>query len=235
MLLCLIALASAATYEQVDARLDEVESLREHRVLKGLPAPSDADVRKAAGGTIVVGVSGNSAWATAVINVPIGQLWAGLNDETRHPGYTAVGYSELLAGRVCEPGRQVLQYLPIPVPFVDDRWWVTTISANPKLALESGNSVREMFWNGSVNPALVQTASGKKIIGKAAPIKSSSGGWLLVAVDQFSTYVEYFSYTDPGAGIPSSVSSKLAGQGVRDNVLAITKFSKEGSPVCTVF
>ncbi len=235
MLLALIALASAVTFEQVDARLDEVDALRGLRYLSGLSRPSDADVRKAVGGTVVVGVSGNSAWATAVVSVPIGQLWAGLNDETRHPGYTAVAYSELLRGRPCESGRQVLQYLPIPVPMVDDRWWVTTISANDKLARESGNSVREMVWTGSVDPHLVTSASGQKIIQKAEPIGSTSGGWLMVAIDQFSTYVEYFSYTDPGDGIPTSISSRLAGQGVRDTVMAIQRFAREGKPVCPVY
>jgi hypothetical protein len=235
MLFCLVAAALGASAEQVEARLEEVAPMREMRLAGQLPPASSADVKKAVQGQIIVNVSGNFAQATAVLNVPIGQLWAGINDETRHPGYTAVAYAELMSGGACQSGRATLLYLPIPVPMVDDRWWINHIYANDKIARESGNSVREMVFRGSTDPAEVVTESGKKIIQKAEPIASTYGGWFVVAIDQFSTYIEYHSVTDPGSGIPSSVTSRLAAQGVRDQILAVQKFAKEGNPVCPVY
>lgn len=232
-MLLLLAAAFAATYDQIQARLTEIEPLRESRLERGAPRSSEDDIRKAAQGTVAVHVSGYKAWATTVINLPIGKFWAGLNDETRHPGYTAVAYSELIKGSPCQSGRAVLQYLPIPM--VSDRWWIGHIRSNSNIARQSSNSVRELVWRGSVDPAEVTTASGRKIIDKAEPVGSTRGGWFLVAVDQFSTYVEYYSKTNPGEGIPSSISSRLAAQGVRDNIAAMKKFATTGRPVCRVF
>ncbi|MDG1479415.1 MAG: hypothetical protein P8R54_07480 [Myxococcota bacterium] len=232
-MLLFLAVAFAATYDQIQARLTEVEPLRESRLERGAPRSSEDDIRKAAQGTVSVHVSGHKAWATTVINLPIGKFWAGLNDETRHPGYTAVAYSELLKGSPCQSGRAVLQYLPVPM--VSDRWWIGHIRSNNSIARESSNSVREMVWRGSIDPSEVNTESGRKIIDKAEPIGSTRGGWFLVALDQFSTYVEYYSKTNPGEGIPSSISSRLAAQGVRDNIAAMKKFATTGRPVCRVF
>ena len=232
-MLLFLAVAFAATYDQIQARLTEVEPLRESRLERGAPRSSEDDIRKAAQSTVSVHVSGHKAWATTVINLPIGKFWAGLNDETRHPGYTAVAYSELLKGSPCQSGRAVLQYLPVPM--VSDRWWIGHIRSNNSIARESSNSVREMVWRGSIDPSEVNTESGRKIIDKAEPIGSTRGGWFLVALDQFSTYVEYYSKTNPGEGIPSSISSRLAAQGVRDNIAAMKKFATTGRPVCRVF
>ena len=228
-----LAVAYAATLDQIQARLAEIEPLRASRLERAAPRSTDDDVRKAAQGSVAVHVSGYKAWATAVLNLPIGKFWAGLNDETRHPGYTAVAYSELIKGSPCQSGRAVLQYLPIPM--VTDRWWIGHIRSNANIARASSNSVREMVWRGSVDPTEVTTESGRKIIDKAAPVGSTRGGWLLVAIDQFTTYVEYYSSTNPGEGIPSSISSRLAGQGVRDNIDAMKKFATTGRPVCRVF
>ena len=228
-----LAVAFAATFEQIQERLTEIEPLRATRLERGAPRASVDDIRKASQGSVSVHVSGHKAWATAMINLPIGKFWAGLNDETRHPGYTAVAYSELLKGSPCQSGRAVLQYLPIPM--VSDRWWIGHIRSNSQIARSSSNSVREMVWRGSVDPAEVTTESGQKIIEKAEPVGSTRGGWFLVAIDQFSTYLEYYSNTNPGAGIPTSISSRLASQGVRDNIVAMKKFATTGRPVCRVF
>lgn len=233
MLALFLAVAFAATYDQIQARLSEIEPLRASRLERGAPRSSEEDIRKAAQGSVSVHVDGYRAWATAVINIPIGKFWAGLNDETRHPGYTAVAYSELLTGSACQSGRAVLQYLPIPM--VDDRWWIGHIRANNQIARSSGNSVRELVWRGSVDASEVTTESGRKILSKAEPVGATRGGWLLVAVDQFATYIEYYSNTNPGAGIPSSISSRLAAQGVRDNIAAMKKFATTGRPVCRVY
>ena len=82
LFLCWLMVAFGASPEQVETRLAEVAPLRPHRIEAGAPVMDPATIRKAAGGTIVTGLDGRRAWGVAVLNVPIGKLWAGLNDET---------------------------------------------------------------------------------------------------------------------------------------------------------
>jgi len=233
LLLLLASLSWAASPDEVVARVAAVENLRQARHETRAPRPAEADIRKAAQGTIVSGLSGSTGWGVAVLNVPIGQLWAGLNDETRHPGYTATGFSVLVRGQACASGRMVFQFLP--VPFVDDRWWVSTLSHNTTLSRDSGGSVRELYFRGHTDPALVTSPAARKLMVDARPIGSTRGGWFLVAIDAYTTYVEYFSITDPGAGVPTSLANKLAAKGVRDTIAAMERFAKEGRPVCPVY
>ncbi len=238
LILLLLAGAHAATVEQVEARLVEVEKLRELRLAQGAPKLSASEVKKAAGGYLVTGLvdvpnqAADKAYGAVLMNLPIAQLWAGLNDETRHPGWTAVEYSELLEGQVCKSNRKVLQYLPVPM--LADRWWIGVLRDNPDVARESGGSVRELTWRSSVDPAEVTTESGKKIIAQAVPIGFSKGGWFLVAIDDRNTWVEYYSWSDPGSGIPMSMASSLATRGVASTFAAMEKFAKEGKPICPV-
>lgn len=232
-LLLLVALSWAATPDQVVARVAAVEPYRQMRHERSAPRPSEADIRRAAQGTTVSGLYGNTGWGVAVLDVPIGQLWAGLNDETRHPGYTATGFSVIVSGQPCQSGRLVFQFLPIPM--VSDRWWVSKLSHNAAISRDSGGAVRELYFMGHMDPALVTSPAAQKLMVDAEPIGSTRGGWFLVAIDAYTTYVEYHSNTDPGAGVPTSLSSRLAAKGVRDTIDAMERFAKEGKPVCPVY
>jgi hypothetical protein len=239
MLWWLLATAQAATVEDVEARLAAIEELRALRVAKDAPKISDDDVRRAAAGTIVVstrsveGYNYPKAYGAALIDMSIGRFWAGLNDETRHPGYTSISYSELLSGSICKSGRHILQFLDTPFP-VTDRWWIGILTANATLMRESGGSVRELSWKSSVDPAEVTSASGKLMIAQGEPIASTKGAWFLVAIDDDSTWLEYYSWSDPGSSIPASIASSLVSKGVRNNIAAITKFATEGKPTCPI-
>jgi hypothetical protein len=230
-----LSVAWGVDADALEATLAEAAPLRDWRIYQA-PTPSSGDVRKAAGGTVVTGLlssnTGSKAYGIAVVPVSIGHFWAALNDETRHPGYTAVDYSELVSGSVCKSGRQVLQYLPVPM--LSDRWWVGTLTMNSKLQSQSGGAVRELAFSSSVDPALVSSSSGQKMIANASPIGFSKGSWFLVAVDERHTYVEYFLHTDPGGRIPGGMASMFATKGVRQNIEAIVRFSKEAKPSCAI-
>ena len=73
-----------------------------------------------------------------------------------------------------------------------------------------------------------------KYISEIRPIGFAKGGWFLVAIDERSTWVEYYSWSDPGAGIPSSMASSLATRGVASTFDAMERFAKEGKPICPV-
>jgi hypothetical protein len=237
LLWSLLAPAEAATAEDVEARLAAIEDLRALRTVKDAPRISEDEIKKAVDGTIVVGSrdsdSGTKAYGAALLDISIGLFWAALNDETRHPGYTSITYSELLSGSICKSGRHVLQYLDTPFP-VTDRWWIGMLTQNASLMRESGGSVRELSWKSSVDPAEVTSESGKLMISQGEPIAWTKGAWFVVAIDQNSTWIEYYSWSDPGSAIPSSVASSLVTRGVRNNVAAIEKFAKEAKPACPI-
>ncbi len=226
------------TPEALSARLAAVQAHRELRRAKGAPLPGDGDLRKVAGGAIVTGLldstNGNRAYGMAIVPVSIGRLWAALNDETRHPGYTAVEYSELLEGKRCRDGRKVLQFLPIPVPFVAGRWWIGMPKANHAVQQASGGAVRELAFNSSTDASLVHSAGGQKIIRRAQPIGFSKGAWFLVALDENSTYVEYYLHSDPGNGVPNSMAAMFASKGVRNTIQAIHRFAEKEHPSCAI-
>lgn len=166
------------------------------------------------------------------MSVPIATFWAALNDETRHPGYTAVEYSEIVSGRPCASGRKVLQYLPVPM--LSDRWWIGVLTKNARVQTASGGAVRELSWSSTTDEALIHSESGRKMIAAAEPIGFSRGAWFLVALDERSTYVEYYLHTDPGGRIPSGMASMFASRGVRENIQAIQRFAQEARPSCPI-
>lgn len=233
LLLAWVAAAHAWTAEELRARLDEVQEQRALRIHPAAPTAADADLRKVAAGTVVTGLAADGkAYGYAIVDVGIAKFWAGLNDETRHPGYTPVTYSELLSGKLCGSGRRVLQFLPVPM--LDDRWWIGVLTPNGKLQSASGGAVRELAWSSSVDPAEVTSESGKKMIAQGVPIGFSKGAWFLVALDERTTYLEYFLHSDPGGGIPSGMASMFATKGVRESISAITRYAKEAKPSCPI-
>jgi hypothetical protein len=227
--------ARATTVEELSARLAEVEPQRPLRIVQA-PKPSADDVSRVVSGGIVTrlleSANGNKAFGLALIPLSIGVFWAALNDETRHPGYTAVSYSEIVSGRACASGRHVLQFLPIPM--ISDRWWVGILTKNSALMQASGGSIRELAWKSSVDPAEVTSASGQAMIAQGEPIGYSRGAWFLVAVGARVTYLEYYLHSDPGGSVPSSMASMAATKGVRDNILAIQRFAAEARPACPI-
>jgi len=230
--------AFAVTPEELEARLVEVESLRSLRMATDAPQLSPADVHRAAAGSVVAGladVEGNPApmaYGAAILDVPIAILWSALNDETRQPGFTAVDYAELIAGRPCQSGRRVLQ--SIQVPMIGARWWIGVPKPNRDLLRYSGGSVRELTFRSSVDPSEVTSESGRQIIAAATPIGFSKGAWFLVAIDQRHTYVEYHLLSDPGGRVSPRFASMFASRGVRNAIEAIERFAKEGNPSCPI-
>lgn len=230
--------AAAATPEQVEAALLAAEPYRAQRAAQSPPLIPVSQGKRTADGTVITGLvevpgsTASKAYGAALVDVPIATFWAAINDETRHIGYTATGYAEILAGSACVDGRRVLQY--IDVPWVDDRWWIGVPKQNRTLLRNSGGKVRELTFSSSVDKTEVKTASGLKILAMAQPVGFSRGGWFLVAVDARTTYVEYYVWTDPGGAIPASLASTFATKGVRDNIAAITRFAKEGRPACPI-
>lgn len=230
--------ASALTYEDLATHTAGLASYRTLRMQADAPPAEEGDLRRLAKGHIAArslssGAS-NRAFGAAVIPLPLPQVWAALNDETRHPGYTRIGYSELLKGRTCQSGRRVLQFLPRPTRLVSDRWWIGILVANEPLAIQSGGAVRELTFTSSVDREEITSESGRNITHDATPIGHSRGAWFVTALDARTTYLEYYLDSDPGGSLSKSLASTFIAKGIKDTVDAIHRFAREGKPSCPI-
>ena len=227
--------AWAITPEDLEAKVQQIAQYRVDRIGLKPPEISAADRRKAAS-AVHTGIDSatGAIYGVGVLNVPIARLWSALNDETRQYQYTAVTYSELIAGTPCQPGRKILQVLDVPIPFAPDKWWIGLPNPNLKIMRNSGGSVRELAFSSSVDMNLLANASGKAYAVNGSPIGYSKGAWFLVAVDARSTYVEYHAYSDPGGGVRGGFASRLAAGAIKDNFEAMAKFATQGNPSCPI-
>jgi hypothetical protein len=222
----------------VAARVAETESLRALRNAQGAPALQASAWQAAARGEIptglvsVEGVAARKAWGVALLSLDIASIWAGINDETQHPGFTALGHSELVSGRRCESGRHTLQFLPLS--WVSDRWWVSVLTENRVLAERSRGQVLELTWQSSVDPSEVTSERGRQIVRDATPLGWSKGGWYLTSVDAGHTLIEYYTWSDPGGSVPAGMASAFAATGVRNQILAMDKFVRSKLSRCPV-
>lgn len=232
----ILAPALALPLADLQARLDEVASLRSQRILD-VPAIPASAYEQAAAGQIAVGLEdvpghkAKKAWGVGVFAVGIEQIWAGLNDETQHVDISAVGAAEVVRGRVCEDHRRVFMYLPIPL--LTDRWWINENTYNTALYQATGGRVRELVWR-SVDPAsqaLTPSAQAKVDAG-GVPIASSEGAWLLIALDDTHTLGEYYVWTDPGGSIPAGIASKLAAGGIEDTYRDMEAYARDATLQC---
>jgi hypothetical protein len=211
------ALAAHPVIETVEA----TRTARALRMADGVPAVSRADYELAAAGEVATGlltVEGNPAkksYGVTVFDVPIERVWAAINDESKHVGNTQLGYAELVKGRPCESGRRVLQYLPIDVPMVADRWWVTIRVTNDKIASASGGRVRELVWSSAPDGSDVTSEVGRQHMAAGVMVGFTRGSWYLTALDEGHTLVEYYTWVDPGGDLSPNVMSMFAGRSMR--------------------
>jgi len=219
-------------------RIDEVAPHRELRLAPGPPDIPREQYERVAGGRIITGMqaveghAAKKAYGAGLIDAPIGLLWAAVNDELHHPGYTKITHAELVEGEPCRSGRAVLQFMPVPV--ISDRWWITHLSSNERIWEESGGAVRELWWTSTVDPDVVTSERGREVVTQNTPVGFTRGGWLLVAIDDTQTLLEYYIWTDPGGRIPKAAANLFAAGGIRDTIEAMGRYVREAEPACPV-
>ena len=231
MIALFFAAAFAATFDQIQARLAEIEPLRASRLERHAPRPSEDDIRKAASGTVAVHVSGYKAWATAVINLPIGKFWAGLNDELQHTELLGLGHIEIVQGTPCADRRHIMMLLPLPI--VSDRWWVIENRYNTALAAQTHGRVRELTWTGQTDPAAAAlSATARQKVADAVPVTFNHGGWLLIDLDGTHTLGEYFSWSDPGGELPAGPATAFASATIAKTMQAMADYARTQTSTC---
>lgn len=231
-----LAFAGGPDAALVQQRLEEVRSLRAGRLTTDAPVISDDMYAEAVQGEIptrmesVPGHAAKKAVGVGIFPVPIGQLWAAVNDESSKVENTRLGFLEILEGKDCESGRRVFQYLPVSL--VSDRWWVVEQTVNGPLMGQTDNRVREVQWK-SVETSVV-TPSAQKWMDKGISVAYTHGSWLLIDLDGTHTLVEYYTWTDPGGSIPAGLASSFAGGAISDTLAMTAKLGISGAH-CPVF
>ena len=228
-----VAMSLAGSGELLMERLTEVEELRAYRMVRSAPILTAKEHRDVANGKVVTGLvaidghRAKKAYGAAVFDVPIGKLWSALNDDQAQVAYTDIGYSELLAGAPCSSGRQVFEFLPLPV--VTDRWWITNIRLNTGLMRKSKGRVREFAWQSSDDYSVLTSEEGRALADKGMPVLFNRGGWFLVDLDGEHTFAEYFVWTDPGGNIPASSATLFAGSSIRKAFDDMERLARDGA------
>lgn len=231
-----LAWAGAPDAALVKQRLDEVAPLRAQRLTTDAPTISGQMYQDALEGDIptrlesVPGHAAKKAVGVGIFPVPIGQLWAAVNNESSKVENTRLGYLEILEGKDCETGRRVLQYLPVSL--VSDRWWVVEQTANSALMGQTDNRVREVQWK-SVEPRNV-TETAQRWMDKGIAVAYTHGSWLLIDLNGTHTLVEYYAWTDPGGSIPAGLASSFAGGAISDTLATTAQLGAKGTS-CPVF
>jgi hypothetical protein len=218
-------------------RVAQTRSLRTHRTSEAVPTISDKDYRAAAEGKVATGITrveGHSArigYGVGVLDVPIDDLWAALNDETRHGDLTPLAHVELVAGTACADRRKVLMVLPLPM--LTDRYWVNENRFSTELAAKSGGEVRELTWASVPDPASESMSeAGRAASDGLVPIGFNKGSWLLVKLDDTHTLAEFSSWVDPGGSIPTGPASMFATSGIEDTFESMRTYAKRGALPC---
>ena len=232
----IMALSSwGATVDNIEARLNEVSSIRASRLVDA-PKISTQEYRDAALGKVptgmvaVDGFSFKKAYGVRVFNLPIDTVWAALNDDRGKLVHTKLSHAELIRGTYCESGRRVFQFLPLPL--VSDRWWVSDFVFNDTVHQRSGGRVREMFWK-SVDHQTLTKKPSQEWMDKGIPVNFNEGAWFVVDIDGSSTLVEYYAWSDPSGYVPASLTNSLAAGGIKDTIDAVRKIANSGSNCVT--
>jgi hypothetical protein len=232
-----VALAFS-TYDEAQllARVDEIAETRGLRVSTTAPALTKAHYRQAAAGKIVTGVkevqgySAKIGWGLGVFELPIEQLWAGINDEVNHSGLTPVDFTEIVSGKPCEAGRHVLMVMPVPV--LSDRWWI--VESQPGTALNDATSgqVKELTWHHVDNPeSHAMSDAARKAADGGVIVDLSIGAWLLIALDETHTLAEYHTWANPGGNVPAGPASTFAAGGIDQTFKAMDKYARTHKPL----
>jgi hypothetical protein len=220
----LVAMAVAGVGDEVEA----TRALRQMRMARAVAEPRrdayDAATRRPVAGIEAVAGSTAKAWGVLVVDLPVEAVWMAINDEARMAGRLPVSMSTVIGGQARKAPRRVFEYMPLPI--VSDRWWVVDVAHNAALYEASGGRLWEASWSDATAGASLPSGAVGEAAADGHPVDWTYGGWLLVALADGRTVVEYYSWSDPGGAIPAG-ASRFAGGAVRQTLTAIAALAAE--------
>ena len=225
----MLLLVSTALALSPDEVLAEIDAQSDHRSARVAPAPKipRSARKRVANGETVAGVNlpdgydTAQGWGVAIWDVPIDSVWKAVNNEDEASVYMAPAYSGTVDGTAHHSDRATFQY--VSAPLVTDRWWVTRWTFNDALYAESEQMMWEVHFVDDLDPSFMTGTDFEDLLDDSMPIEWAKGGWLLIPLSDGRTWVEYFSWANPGGSIPSGLFSKFADKEVLNTFEAVEK------------
>ena len=205
------------------AIIREVMEHRHDRVAEGAPIIGEADYDKALDGDVIArltrvdGVDAAKAWGLAVIDHPVDQVWKVVNNEAALTAHLPVTHSVVLTGPEHAAPRTVFEFLPLPL--LSDRWWVVNVAHNEPLYTRTNGRAWEQVWTDATHSTARDDVPAQHQDG--IPVAWTQGAWLLVALPDDRTLLEYYVWTDPGGSLPAGPATRFAAGAVRDTLRAV--------------
>lgn len=216
--------------------IERTQQLRVHRQANKLPNIPRSVYTQVSTNNIVTGLTdvGEDAkvgWGVGIFPVPIEEMYAALNEEVQHVSSSPVDVTEIIQGAACEDGRVV--FMNLPIPMLSDRWWVTTQGTSPVIRKQSQGQMAELTWDTIPNLVPSNLPSHLQIhTTDGVHVQDSSGGWLLIKIDDTHTLGEYHSWSNPNGYIPSSIASMLSAQGIERVFDSMLQYAQSNTETC---
>lgn len=234
-MIALVLSAQAISPDSLRTRVAEVAPLRSLRNTPNAPPIPLGAYDEVAAGQVATGVVNTPGqkhrkiYGVGIVDVPIGRFFSAINDEKNKPDYTTLEHIVLLDGDYCGAERIVFQVLPVPI--VSDRWWITRQSINTALQQKSSGRVREMSWRPEPAGKQHMTPLTLALASKGVEVTMTHGGWFLIDLGEGQTLVEFWSWSDPGSGVPAGMAASFAARSIEDTLGTMTELAQKG-PAC---
>ena len=161
-------------------------------------------------------------WGTTIFPYSIEQVWRGLNHEENHVVLSPVSKTTIIKGSACAENRQV--FMQLPIPFLDDRWWITEQNTNIKLEKQSLGKMRELSWKKIPTVQSLEYKTQGIINPSGIEVEETRGSWILYEVNEEETIGIYHSYVDPGGYLPAGPINSLAAGSISDTIVAMQNY-----------
>lgn len=224
MLLSLLPLAAAEEASDVYTR-----SLQWHeeRVASQPPLVPEHAWQQAFAGTpatgleLVAGSETGKAWGLAVFDLRVETLWKAVTDAGNSARFLPVRYSEVIASPR-QDGALIFQMMSLPV--VSNRWWCVRQEHNGALYNSSSKQVWELAWHEQRDGAC--NAGTESYREEAVELLWNAGSWMLIALSEGRTAVEYYSWSHPGGKLPAEQISRFAASRVVQTMEGLAEMAR---------
>ncbi len=211
--------------------------LRALRLDADAPLPPTSSYQAAARGERRTGLhpgrgdSPDHAWGVMVVPATIDQVRAALSDEVGAAATQKTRESYLLEGAPCASGRTVLSFADLPA--VKDRYWLVKMEENEALHRESRGQMRELRWRpAKLLPGRLEAAIADRIA-ESAEVTDPTGSWLLLALPDGRTLVEYHATTKVGGAVPMWLVSRIVRIALLNTLAHVRDFAVTNKSRCT--
>jgi hypothetical protein len=219
--------ASCPPAEAIEVQLRSLDLTAAYRTQEfDLQPPWDLYAKAAAKpGKVFVDRSGKLGQAAVVANLPVETLWMAINDEDHYADgdFLPVEHSEVIEGTPRGERRILFQFFKRSGV---GRWWIDEVVMNRQLFEESAGQLWELRWWDLMADRAEDGLPEQYADLSLSPIKGSRGAWLMIALSESCTLIEYATVSNPG-GFLNVANWFAAGHVIRENLEGLQRLAIE--------